>query len=439
LISLSFTRDAATETQVNFLRKAFRLHSNLVRFRSFEHIMTDAQRSLANKYLAYRVFSNLWFISALWLFFYRLYITDQQIGLLDGLAFAVGLLAEVPSGALADRYGRDRLVKIGQVLTGTGMIVQAFGTSFPSLLIGWMVVMIGVAFTSGADEALFFSKLNFEKSSTEWRKLLTRGLQLSLIGGMAATLIGGWLYSFNPKIPWIFTGLSFLVSIIFVWPLKDNRTKKQQLNITSEISSYISEITFGFKAFLSKELRMYLPLIVVVQGLFYATGWGLLRLVLLDRYHFDVFGSSIVITASRIMTIVLLAAMHKHAHKVKEKSIVTIISVSALVGLLVSLADIGVIGAFVIFILYAGEHLMHPFMSEILNNNTHENQRATVLSIASFLKTLPYVALAPTIGYLNTIGKLEYFLIGWSGLIVIALYLYLSLKKRDETIMLPAE
>jgi len=116
----------------------------------------------------------------------------------------------------------------------------------------------------------------------------------------------------------------------------------------------------------------------------------------------------------------------------------TFISLAAAASLLLSLADIGAWGYFVILILYAGEHILHPFMSEILNNRAEENQRATVLSVASFLRALPYVALAPIIGYLNTRNNLEYFLIVWAFLIFVAILLYLSLKRKDSYVKIRA-
>jgi hypothetical protein len=75
--------------------------------------MTQEQRRLSRTYLIYQLFANLWFVGAVWLYFYRLFITDQQVGFLDGMAFAIGLLAEIPAGALADRLGRDTMVKVG--------------------------------------------------------------------------------------------------------------------------------------------------------------------------------------------------------------------------------------------------------------------------------------------------------------------------------------
>ena len=118
--------------------------------------MTENQKWLSFRYLIYRFFSNLWFVSAVWLYFYRIYINDQQVGILDGMAFTIGLIAEVPSGALADKFGRDKIVKIGQILTGMGFLIQAVSSHFIPFFIGQTILMVGASFVSGADEALFF-------------------------------------------------------------------------------------------------------------------------------------------------------------------------------------------------------------------------------------------------------------------------------------------
>ncbi len=69
-------------------------------------MMTENQQWLSRKYIVYRTVTNIWFVGAAWLYFYRLFINDQRVGILDGLAFTIGLIAEVPSGALADKFGR---------------------------------------------------------------------------------------------------------------------------------------------------------------------------------------------------------------------------------------------------------------------------------------------------------------------------------------------
>lgn len=396
--------------------------------------LTQNQRWLSRKYLAYELLTNLFFVGAVWLYFYRLFITDQQVGILDGFAFAIGLMAEVPSGVLADKFGRDKMVKLGQFLAGSGLLVQTFGSSFLPFFVGQAIMMVGISFVSGADEALFFGKLNFDRASVNWRKLVTRGSQVALVGLLVATIAGGWLHTINPRIPWILTGLSFIGSVFLIWSIKDTRPEKDKQKFSVELREHLASIKSGFAQFRTPKLWLYVPIILTVQGLFYTAGWGLLRLVLLDRFHFDPFMGSIVIATSSLITVGILALMHKYAENMSERRVLTLISLGAAASLLLSLADIGMWGYFVIFALYAGEHVLYPFMSEILNNRAPEDQRATVLSVASFLRTLPYVALAPIIGYLNTRGDLEYFLVSWALLICLAVLLYLSLKKQDAQV-----
>lgn len=399
--------------------------------------MNSSQKWISRKYLIYKFLTNLWFVGAIWLYFYRLFITDSEVGILDGLAFAIGLIAEVPSGVLADKFGRDKMAKLGQILAGSGLLIQAFGSNLMPFMVGQATMMIGVSFVSGADEALFFNKLQFK--SLDWRKLVTKGSQIALIGSMSAVIIGGWLYNIEPRLPWILTGFSLVSSALIIWPIKENRKMTKKQKIVTELREHLISIKSGFLEFRKKKLFLYVPLIISVQGLFYTAGWGLLRLVLLDRFHFSTVAGSFVIASCSLITVIILAFMHRHAESLSEKLVLVLISVLAGIGLILSLADIGIWGYFVILALYTGEHVLHPFMSEVINYRTEESNRATVLSVASFLRTLPYVVLAPIIGYLNTQSKLEYFLITWSVLIVLAVFLYLSLKKADTKISLVKE
>jgi len=393
--------------------------------------MVEEQRWLARKYIAYRTLTSMWFVGAVWLYFYRIFITDQQVGILDGLAFAIGLIAEVPSGALADRFGRDKMVRLGQIFAGLGLLIQAVGSDFVPFFVGQAIMMIGVSFVSGSDDALFFGRLKFDKKSTNWRKLVTRGSQVALVGAFVATIAGGWLHTIEPRIPWILNGLAFIGAAILIWSVKDKRPKKIRLKFLQELKEYLKDIKTGFGQFRLPKLWVYVPFIIVIQGLFYTTGYGLLRLILLDRFHFDPFWGSVAVASCSLITVGLLAYMHKNADKLSEKKVLLVIGLIAAASLLLSLANIGAWGYIVILALYAGEHVLHPFLSEVLNNQAPEEQRATVLSVASFFKTLPYVILAPIIGWLSTHDKIEYFLVGWAMLILATLAVYLSVKKRD--------
>lgn len=398
--------------------------------------MTEEQQKLSRKFIAYRTVSSMWFVSAIWLYFYRLYINDQQVGILDALAFAIGLFAEVPSGALADKFGRDRLARVGLLFGAAGMLVQGFGSSFMEFVIGQAILMVGMSFISGADEALFFEKLKFSRGSTDWRKLVAKASQIALVGTMIATVAGGFLYGVDPRLPWILNGLAFLASALLIWPIKDERPRKPRQKLMPELYDYLHDIKTGFAQFRLPHLWVYVPFIVTAQALFYTSGYGLLRLVLLDRFDFSTSLGAIAVASSSLITIGLLAYIHKNADTLSERKVLAMIGLGAVAGLLFSVFDVGMWGYGVILAFYAGEYLSRPFMSEVLNTHAPEDQRATVLSVASFLKSAPYVALAPLIGYLNVHDQLEYFLVGWAVLTAAAVAFYLAAKKKDDKIAL---
>jgi hypothetical protein len=317
--------------------------------------------------------------------------------------------------------------------------MQAAGSSFIVFFIGQSIMMVGVSFASGADEALFYDRLQFDRESVHWRKLLTKGSQVALIGTLVATVAGGFLQHSDPRLPWILTGSSFIVSAITIWSIKDGRPKIARQKFKAEIDAYLQDIRSGFSQFMKPKLWLYVPIIITVQGLFYTTGFGLLRLVLLSRFHFSPFAGSIVIASCGLIAVGVLALMHKFANVLSEKRVISIISLSAAASLLLSVFHIGLWGYVVILVLYVGERALYPFMSETLNYHSSEQQRATLLSVASFLKALPYVALGPIIGSLNTHHHLNYFLVIWAILIGLSIMLYLSLKKRDSHISVSAD
>lgn len=398
--------------------------------------MTDKQKWLSQKYILYRTFTHMFFFGAVWLYFYRLFITDQQVGLLDSMAFAIGLVAEVPSGALADKFGRDKMVRLGQLLIAAGILIQALTSSFMPFFIGQAIMMIGFSFISGADEALFFDKLGFKRNSTHWRKLVTRGSQAALTAGLVATAVGGWLHTINPRVPWILTAVAFVIATYLIWPIKDTRPRAIRGKFAKEIKGYLSDIKTGFMQFRLPALSPYVPLIITVQALFYVTGYGLLRIVLLDRFDFNPFWGAVAITLCGATTVGVLAFVYKHTDKLSEKRMLSLIALSAAAALLLSLANIGLWGFIVILTLYVGEYVLQPFMSEILNKHAPDRHRATVLSVASFLRMLPYVLLAPIIGLLSTNGQLHYFLVVWAVLICVATAAYLLLRRRDTEVKL---
>ncbi|HYD08728.1 MAG TPA: MFS transporter, partial [Acidimicrobiales bacterium] len=109
------------------------------------------------------------------------------IGTAQGL---VVVLAEVPAGVFADTVGRRASIVVAHLASGTGMVLVAFVTDYPLVLLSQCLWGVGWAFTSGADVAWITDELG-DRSVVD--RVLARSARWSLAGGAAGTVVFGLL------------------------------------------------------------------------------------------------------------------------------------------------------------------------------------------------------------------------------------------------------
>jgi predicted MFS family arabinose efflux permease len=86
-------------------------------------------------------------------------LSGAEISLLFGVWSVTAFLAEVPAGALADRWSRRGVLVLGGVLQAAGFVVWTAAPSFWSFLAGFVVWGVAGALWSGAAEALVYDEL----------------------------------------------------------------------------------------------------------------------------------------------------------------------------------------------------------------------------------------------------------------------------------------
>jgi MFS family permease len=86
-------------------------------------------------------------------------LDDGQISVLLALWSATAVLAEVPSGALADRWSRRGALVLAGALQAVGYLLWIVFPTFPGFAVGLVVWGVGGALVSGAFEALLHDGL----------------------------------------------------------------------------------------------------------------------------------------------------------------------------------------------------------------------------------------------------------------------------------------
>jgi MFS family permease len=127
-------------------------------------------------------------------------LTLEQFALLNFVWAVSIVLLEVPSGALADKIGRKRMVVAAAVLMVIEMAVLAFVPLGNTSLVFWAWVINRIlsgaaeAAASGADEALAYDSLPADQRESQWPRVLARLMRFTSIAFVVAMLVGAAVY-----------------------------------------------------------------------------------------------------------------------------------------------------------------------------------------------------------------------------------------------------
>lgn len=127
-------------------------------------------------------------------------LTLEQFAILNIVWALTIVVAEVPSGALADIFGRKRLVVFAAILMVIEMSLIAFAPIGSSSLLFLLFLGnricsgLSEAAASGADEALAYDSLKALGREDDWSKLLERTSQVVSIGFFLTMILGAFAY-----------------------------------------------------------------------------------------------------------------------------------------------------------------------------------------------------------------------------------------------------
>ena len=136
-----------------------------------------------------------------------------QVGLWSGLNAFTVMSMEIPTGGLADLWGRGRVFALSQCVSALGLASMAFLPGIMPIFAGAFFLGLGRALSSGSLEAWFVDALKQEDSLTNLEKAVAGAESLSL-GSLA---LGSFLGGLLPR--WLGTGffLPIVISLVLKW------------------------------------------------------------------------------------------------------------------------------------------------------------------------------------------------------------------------------
>ena len=348
-------------------------------------------------FYAFRLLIGLQFLMPIWV----IYLTEkrgfsiEQVTLLDAPFWLALVLLEVPTGLIADRFGRRISLLLGALTNTIGITVFAMAANYPLILLSYLVWGAAFTFYSGADAAFLFDTLKALGRQAEYARIFGRSMAFGAATGIVATLSGPLMAARTDLVVPIYasavsTGLAFIVILGFMYEPPHSHADEGH-------PGYVASVRLAFGAiWKSPELRSFVPLVaasiaamsaVFIFGQPYLRGHGVATG---DVGWFLVF--------SQVGAVVASLVAHRIARGLGWRVAFTLLPISAIF-VLGGLAGADTLWAFPL--IPAGamvQALYMPMASDYVNQRVDSAHRATVLSFQSLVTSLILAPLELTLG-----------------------------------------
>ncbi len=372
------------------------------------------------------IIQGAFFIESNWIFLYLVYFNYEMLGFIDSIAFSIGLLLEIPSGAIADVIGRKKTLIIAMFFLSFGLFMEFLAQDSIALFIGNILFFIGNAFYSGSIEALTFDTLVLKKEEKDYEKVVSLGRSLGSISTIIAVLIGGFLATINIRYPFLLMGNFYAIGFILSFAL----TEPPIDSVKVTVKAYFEVIKNSIKELKLPSIKPYIFFIISILGITYWYDWGMVKPAISVNLGYDTQQMGLIFSLSYLLIALLTPTIPKLRKLINDYSAISILNFLLVLTLFILGLNLGSWGFIPILIIGVIGAMTSTWIGIIINEKIQSQNRATVLSTVSMLLKIPYILTAWISGYLIDKGFLPQVLFGLA--FIVGIFSFINLLKRQE-------
>jgi MFS family permease len=319
-------------------------------------------------------------------------VTLTQIGVLEGFAWLLTAFLEVPTGAVADRWGRKASVAMGCVLYAGAMFLILAEALSPAFLLGYALWNSSMAFVSGADAALLYETLKADGRESEAAQQSGRYAAIQQGSQGIAAVIGAAIATIDITLCFTLCGIAALVAAGLALSMKEpphvDEDGAVRLGYWKNLQTAVS--IAARRPVVRALLLLYATILTLPLVVYY---------VLLQPYAVGV-GLPIailgVVVAGVQLTSVVASWLAYRATTYAALTTITAVGVGVLVvaqtmlGALPSIPSIGLV-----LLVALVPALLGPLLLARLNELIPSAQRATILSLSALMFELGLAVAMP--------------------------------------------
>lgn len=310
-----------------------------------------------------------------------------QIGVLLAIWPLSSMLCEIPTGVIADKYGRKKSVMIGWFLQGLFLLLVPISNNYNYLLLLFVLEGASTSLVSGAYDSWVVDLLKSEKLKKYYSHYFTKRQSLINIALALSGLLGVLIVK-NMGINWIwiFSGAALMITDTFLIFGKEKKFEKEKVHSIKRMYKHTWE---SFKEILRNRILLTLiiaSLFMTLIGLFNGTTtWTpLLKLQGLKEYQFGYLW-----TIGSIIGAIAPFISQKMSKNNKEKGTLIKITLFFMIVALIAKFSNTLITSLVLATLSITLFdFKRPVWLSYFHHNVPSKKRATISSIEALISAL---------------------------------------------------
>jgi MFS family permease len=329
------------------------------------------------------------------LFYQERGLSFTQIMTLAAIHYIVTALTEIPTGVVADRWGRKYSLIIGSFGVSIASFILALSYSFSVFAIGFLCWAVSASFISGADSALLYDSLLTLKREQDYHTLEGKATSIALITTSVGDICGGLLANIGLVIPVLATGIIVLISGVIAATFKEpnihHAVPKSEIRYWAHIRE---SALLVFSRFPLRWLFIYSALLFVLSRSMFYTYQPYLKSIAINVTYFGLIYASFNVIAALFSR--YSSTIEKKLGEYKMLMTLPLLYIGTFTFLYWLIKYPW--GLTFLYLAQIARGLSEPVLRTYINNHTPSRARATVLSLRSFSGRIVFFVLAPLLG-----------------------------------------
>lgn len=373
----------------------------------------ELNKNIFREYI-YSFLNNFNLIATVWML-YLAYkgMSLTQIGILEGIFHITSFLMEVPTGAIADIFGRKTSRTLGRVIWVISNISMLFGNNFYHFALAMALMALSYNLESGAGQALLYDSLKEINKEKVYMKIAGKIELITQIGMISGYVLGGYIAKIKYEFVFVYVIILGLITIIQSLTFKEpNIREEHQIKSLKAVFVNASE---SLKYLKNKKEVLYL--IFFVEGIFVI---GTTYFFYLQNYFLSIGINQFQIGLVMAVSGIISATMSYFTHKIEKKF--GFEKILIVLPILYSLFSFGLISniPYVFNMLMGGViGVLVIVYNDYVNKNIPSEKRATILSMCSMVYSFYMILIFPLFGKLADTYSFEFSFLSVSIIIFI--------------------